>query len=137
MAKLTDQKKLETDRGSPRSVSPYKAGFSCKCPNCGVGPLFINGLEIRDTCEACGFDLSQADTGDGAQVFVILILGAICAILGFILAGAGFSPFAILAILTVFIFAAAYFMLRIFKATFLALQIHHDAHEGSIEDDTK
>tara|TARA_R110002096_G_scaffold113058_3_gene245922 strand:- start:988 stop:1398 length:411 start_codon:yes stop_codon:yes gene_type:complete len=130
-----DHKNIETDRGMPRSVSPYKAGFSCKCPNCGISPLFQNGLEIRETCEGCGFDLSAADTGDGAQVFVILILGAICAILGFILTGAGLSTPVIIGVLTVVIIGGSYWMLRIFKATLVALQFHHDAHQGQTEDE--
>lgn len=133
MADPTDQRNLKTDRGVPRSVSPYKAGFSCMCPNCGINPLFKNGLDIRETCEGCGFDLSAADTGDGAQVFVILILGAICAILGFLLTGAGLSTPAIVGILTVIIIGGSYFMLRVFKATLVALQFHHDAREGRAE----
>ncbi|MBV1900095.1 MAG: DUF983 domain-containing protein [Kordiimonadaceae bacterium] len=136
MAKPEKLKNLETDRGMPRSVSPYKAGFFCKCPHCGESPLFKNGLVIRETCEGCGFDLTTADTGDGAQVFVILILGAICAILGFILTGAGLSPKAVVSILAVVIIGGSYFMLRIFKAMFFALQIYHDAREGSREDES-
>lgn len=135
MADQIEHKDLETDRGLPRSVSPYRAGFSCSCPNCGSSPLFERGLELRENCEACGFDLSAADTGDGAQVFVILILGAICAILGFILTGAGVPPVGIIAILGVVIIVGSYWMLRVFKATLVALQFHHDAHEGRTEDE--
>ncbi len=96
--------------------------------------MFKNGLELRETCEGCGFDLSAADTGDGAQVFVILILGAICAILGFILTRAGLSTTAIVGVLTVVIIGGSYWMLRVFKATLVALQFHHDAHEGRTEE---
>ena len=135
MADQVDHEELETDRGLPRSVSPYKAGFSCTCPNCGDSPLFKNGLELREVCEGCGFDLSAADTGDGAQVFVILILGAICAILGFMLTGAGLRPIAIVTILGVVIIGGSYWMLRVFKATLVALQFHHDAHEGITDDE--
>ncbi|MBL4836266.1 MAG: DUF983 domain-containing protein [Kordiimonadaceae bacterium] len=136
MTKPDTSKNSETDRGMPRSVSPYKAGFACKCPYCGESPLFKSGLVIRETCEGCGCDLTTADTGDGAQVFVILILGAISAILGFILTGAGLSPEAVVGILGVVIIGGSYLMLRIFKATLFALQIHHDAHEGSLEDES-
>jgi len=130
-----DPQKSETDRGMLRSVSPYKAGFSCRCPKCGEGRLLVNGLEIREACEHCGLDFSFADTGDGAQVFVILILGAISAVLGFMLTGAGLSTAAIIGILIVVIIGGSFFMLRAFKATLVALQYHHDAHEGRMEDE--
>ena len=128
-----DQKNLETDRSVLRSVSPYKAGLSCKCPKCGISPLFTKGLEIREKCESCGLDLSFADTGDGAQVFVILILGAVCAILGFMLTGAGLPTGAIVGTLVIVIIGGSFLMLRIFKATLVALQFHHDAREGQID----
>ena len=38
--------------------------------------MFQGLLTVRPTCRVCGLDLSAADTGDGAAVFIILILGA-------------------------------------------------------------
>ena len=60
-------------------VNPYAAGAAGRCPNCGEGHLFEGFLKIAPTCEACGFDLKTADTGDGPAVFVILIGGFIVA----------------------------------------------------------
>lgn len=126
--------KNETDRPS-RSVSPYKAGFKCVCPNCGKAPLFHDILEVRETCQHCRFDLSDADPGDGAQVFVILILGFVCALLGFILYGAfSMSPVMIAVVLGVVILFGSIWMLRVFKATLIALQFYHDAREGKLDD---
>jgi len=34
---------------------------------------------VSPRCEACGFDLTRADSGDGPAVFVILIAGFIAA----------------------------------------------------------
>ena len=34
---------------------------------------------MSKTCEACGFDLSKADSGDGPAVFVIMIAGFLMA----------------------------------------------------------
>ena len=58
-------------------VNPIVAGLACRCPNCGEGPLFDGFLTVSKRCEACGFDLSAADSGDGPAVFIILIVGAI------------------------------------------------------------
>ncbi len=58
-------------------LSPLSTGLGCKCPRCGRGNLFSGLLDVRDRCAHCDLDLSNHDTGDGATVFVILILGAI------------------------------------------------------------
>ena len=118
-----------------RSVSPYRAGLKCVCPNCGQAPLFHNVLEVHEVCPGCAFDLSAADPGDGAQVFVILILGFVCALFGFILYGAfALPPWAIALVLSIVILVGSIWMLRVFKATLIALQFHHDAHEGKLDE---
>jgi uncharacterized protein (DUF983 family) len=55
--------------------NPLAAGLMSRCPNCGEGPLFEGFLKVAARCEACGFDLAKADSGDGPAVFVILIAG--------------------------------------------------------------
>ena len=55
--------------------NPLLAGLTGHCPNCGEGPLFEGFLKVSPVCEACGFDLAKADSGDGPAVFVILIAG--------------------------------------------------------------
>ena len=65
---------------APRSwppLSPFATGLGCKCPRCGRGRLLKGLLDVRETCDVCGLDLSPHDTGDGATVFVILFLGAV------------------------------------------------------------
>jgi len=129
----TTLNELETDRLS-RSVSPYKAGIKSVCPHCGSAPLFQNILEVHEACPGCGFDLSSADPGDGAQVFVILVLGGLCAVLGFILYGLlGLPIWALALTLGVFALVGSVWMLRVFKATLIALQFHHDARQGSVD----
>lgn len=59
----------------PRSTA-YLA-LTCKCPNCGTGPLFSGFLDIVSNCSVCKQDLSQSDAGDGPAVFVILIAGLV------------------------------------------------------------
>ncbi|MFM8820748.1 MAG: DUF983 domain-containing protein [Phenylobacterium sp.] len=60
-------------------MNPLLAGLAGHCPHCGRGALFQGFLKVADRCEACGNDLSRADSGDGPAVFVILIAGFIVA----------------------------------------------------------
>jgi uncharacterized protein (DUF983 family) len=60
-------------------VNPLLAGARGRCPNCGEGLLFEGFLKVSSHCEACGYDLAKADSGDGPAVFVILIAGFIVA----------------------------------------------------------
>jgi uncharacterized protein (DUF983 family) len=59
--------------------NPLLAGLAGRCPNCGEGYLFDGFLKVAPRCEACGYDLSKADSGDGPAVFVILIAGFLVA----------------------------------------------------------
>ncbi|MFI4965717.1 MAG: DUF983 domain-containing protein [Caulobacterales bacterium] len=68
--------------------NPLLSGAAGRCPNCGEGRLFEGFLTVSRRCEACGFDLAQADSGDGPAVFVILIAGLVAAF------GALFTMFA-------------------------------------------
>ena len=58
---------------------PLLAGLRGRCPDCGEGHLFEGFLSVAPTCEACGYDLSKADSGDGPAVFVIMIAGFLVA----------------------------------------------------------
>src|SRR5258705_12100951 len=59
--------------------NPLRWGAAGRCPNCGEGHLFEGFLKVAPACEACGFDLAAADSGDGPAVFVIMIAGFIVA----------------------------------------------------------
>ena len=58
-------------------INAIRAGLLCRCPNCGKGPLFQGFLKIVDRCEACGFDFTRLNTGDGAAIFIMQIAGGI------------------------------------------------------------
>lgn len=58
-------------------VPALTAGLSCRCPRCGVGPLYRGFLTVDDRCSHCGLDYSRIDTGDGPAFFLICIMGAI------------------------------------------------------------
>lgn len=119
-------------------VSPYAAGFSCRCPRCGKGKLFDGamGLNVRERCENCALDLKFVDPGDGPAVFAIMILG-------FLMLGAAlFVEFRyeppvwihalVFAPLTL---GVAIGLLRPLKGTLIALQYHNKAEEGRIAKD--
>ena len=56
------------------SVNPVLAGLAGRCPNCGEGPLFAGFLKVAPRCEACGFDLTKADSGDGPPAAIICLV---------------------------------------------------------------
>ena len=115
-------------------VNPVLAGLACRCPNCGEGPLFQGFLRIADRCEACGFDLKKADTGDGPAVFVILI-GGFLACFGLLFTYVAYRP-PIWLELVIWIPAAAVIclvLLRPFKGVMVALQFHNRASEAGRE----
>jgi uncharacterized protein (DUF983 family) len=117
-------------------VSPLAAALAGRCPRCGKGPLFKNVLEMRPTCEACGFDNAVINVGDGPAVFAILILGI------FVLGGALFVEFSYLppwwvhvvlwGILTP-LFALG--LLRLLKALLIGQTYKHKAAEGRLVKD--
>jgi uncharacterized protein (DUF983 family) len=114
--------------------SVLAVGLKARCPRCGQGPLFRSGLILRDTCERCGLSYAFADAGDGPAVFAIFILGFV------VLGGALWVEFrleppvwvhvALWGLLTPLLAIA---LLRVLKATLIALQYKHKAGEGRLE----
>ena len=107
-------------------ISPFRAGLLCRCPRCGQGRLFDGVLTVRERCGSCGIDVRAHDVGDGAAVFVILILGFLVVGLALVLEAKVEPPLWVhAAIWPIVIFGGAVAMLRPFKATLIALQFHH------------
>ncbi|HEX2841953.1 DUF983 domain-containing protein [Hyphomicrobium sp.] len=123
-------------RDGGRSVSPLVAGLLARCPRCGHGPLFRNGLLLRSGCTGCGLDYKFIDTGDGPAVFAILILGFV--VLGLALfvefryEPAVWVHVVLWGLLTPLL---AFVLLRFLKAMLTALQWHHKAEEGRLAKD--
>ena len=98
----------------------------CRCPPGGQGRLFEGILTVRERCESCGFDLRAHDVGDGAAVFVILILGFVVVGLALLLEVKAEPPLWVHAVIWPFvIFGGAIALLRPLKATLIALQYRH------------
>jgi uncharacterized protein (DUF983 family) len=80
-------------------------------------------LKIRARCQSCGLDLSNEDSGDGAAIFVILILGALIVFLGFLTDRMFGPPLWVQALVwSPATFVGAVLMLRPIKAGLVAQQ---------------
>ena len=117
------------------AVNPVAAGLLCRCPNCGEGPLFNGYLRVHDTCEACGFDLRRADSGDGPVVFIVLVVGALTCF-GALLVEVAYRPpiWVHLILWLPMATLLSLFLLRPFKGVMIALQFHHRAAEARRDD---
>lgn len=115
--------------------NPLLAGLSGRCPNCGEGRLFEGFLQVSPRCEACGFDLAKADSGDGPAVFVILIAGLLVAFSALFLEVAVHPPVWVHLVLwlpvTLVVVLA---LLRPMKGIMLAAQFMNKASEASRHD---
>ena len=116
------------------TVSALSAGLKCRCPNCSEGRVFRGFLTFKEQCDACGVDLTVADTGDGASFFVMF------AALILIVPSAMFFEFAFhppawlhVLIWPPLTFAFCMSFLRPVKALLFALQWKHKAGEGRVE----
>ena len=112
-------------------VSPFKAGLLCRCPRCGEGKLFRGYLKLAPSCTACGLDLAFADSGDGPAIIVIFLVAPLIIALAMVV-GTVFNP---PPYVHLFLWIPATLILSLallppFKATMVALQYRHDAHEG-------
>ena len=115
--------------------NPLLSGLAGRCPNCGEGHLFQGFLKVAPRCEACGFDLAKADSGDGPAVFVILI-GVFIVAFSALITEIKFRPpiwvhLVIWLPMTVVVCLA---LLRPFKGALLAAQFMNKASEAGRDD---
>lgn len=113
-----------------------RSALTCACPRCGQGPLFTRplSLTLAPRCPRCDLDYAFMDSGDGPAVFAILILGFL------VLGGALLVEFKLGPPLWVHIllwgpvtFTLAFLLLRLLKATLIALQFRHAAGEARLD----
>jgi uncharacterized protein (DUF983 family) len=113
---------------------PIARGLAGRCPRCGKGRLFQGFLGLRPACESCGLDFDFADAGDGPAVFVILIGGAIVVFAALIVEVLYQPPYWVHAALWLpLILIVTLGPLRPIKGLLIALQYHHKAQEGRLE----
>jgi uncharacterized protein (DUF983 family) len=113
--------------------APIITGLRCRCPQCGTGRLFTGYLKLAPACESCGLDLKFADSGDGPAIFVIFLVAPIVMVLALVV-GALFNPPPLvhLAMWIPLTLILSLLALPPFKGVMVALQFHHDAHEGHL-----
>jgi uncharacterized protein (DUF983 family) len=114
---------------------PIARGLRCRCPRCGEGKLFRGFLSLRPACEHCGLDFAFADAGDGPAVFVILLGGGIVVFAALMTEVVYQPPYWLHAVLWLpLVLIVTLAPLRPIKGLLIALQYHHKAAEGRIED---
>ena len=122
---------MAQDAPSPPTASVVAAGLKARCPRCGEGALFTKGLTLREKCERCGLSYAFADAGDGPAVFAIFILGAVVLGGALLLEFKGHAPVWLHIVLWGIVTPVfAFFLLRVLKATLIALQYKHKAEQG-------
>ncbi len=52
-------------------------GLRGKCPRCAIGSTFSGYLKVAERCPVCDLGLEGHDTGDGAVVPAMLLLGSL------------------------------------------------------------
>jgi uncharacterized protein (DUF983 family) len=115
-------------------ISPFRTGLACACPRCGKGKLYSGLLDVAERCAVCDLEYAGHDAGDGPAVFVILILGFLMVGLALWLEFTFAPPLWLHAVLWFpLIIISAVGLLRLFKATLVALQYRYQAGEGRWE----
>lgn len=113
---------------------PIGKGLRCRCPRCGMGPLFHGLLTLRPSCQVCGLDYGFADSGDGPAIFVILLSGFVVVFAALITEVLYQPPLWVHVVLWVPLIVILTFLpLRAMKGLLIALQFHHKAAEGRLE----
>lgn len=111
-----------------------RIALSACCPRCGGSGLFNGVSKLKPACAACGFDYTKVDPGDGAQIFVILLVSFL--VVGLALyTEVTYSPglwvhFVVFGPLAI---GLSLWLLRTIKALLIGLQYHNNAHQGVID----
>lgn len=104
-----------------------------RCPRCGEGSLFAGYLRIAPRCPSCDLDYALFDVGDGASVFVILIVGFLVVGAALITEITWSPPYWVHAVLWLPAIAVLTLAgLRLVKAALMVLQYKHQAREGRV-----
>ena len=126
-----DSEKSDISKGQPGIARAALFGL---CPRCGDKTLFAGVARFAPTCTTCGLDLAKFDVGDGPAAFLILIIGAVIAVLA-IWVQLAFEPaYWVHAVLWVPLATALTIGgLRVAKAALLASEYRNKAGEGRLK----
>ena len=118
----------------PARIDPIRAGLLCRCPNCGRGRLFEGFLKVVERCEACDFDFTRLNTGDGAAVFVMQAAGA-PVVFGALFVQIAYEPpiWAMLLVALPLVAGLSLGLMRPGKGVMIALQMRNKAGQARHE----
>ncbi len=104
-------------------------GLRCKCPACGAGPMLHSFLKVRDTCPACGEDLSHQRADDGPAYLTMLVtLKIVTPLMVSAMFVWDMHPALLFAIFATFLVALSLFLLPRFKGMIVAFQWSRRMH---------
>ena len=120
---------VATQDGLRETKPAMLRGWRGKCPNCGMGPMFIGYLKVRTTCEFCSEDLYHHRADDGPAYIAILVCGHLLApIMMFVFETWRPDPIVLtVGFVVVFVALALYLLPRI-KGVIVALQWAKQMH---------
>jgi uncharacterized protein (DUF983 family) len=72
---MEDMSQAHADAEPRPFLTGLLRGLKHRCPDCGEGSLYSGYLKVRQTCQACGHDLSAYRADDGPAYFTILLVG--------------------------------------------------------------
>ena len=117
-------------RPAPDKISPFRAGLTSKCPECGKGKLYSGYLKVTPECPVCHAELGHKDTGDGPAVFVMFVMGSLVVGLALVVEVKWTPPLWLhMAIWTPLIVGGSLALLPLFKSVMFAAQYHTQAGE--------
>lgn len=115
-------------------VTWWRAALLGRCPACGEGALFDGLTGLRSACPVCGDRFDDADVGDGATVFVVLVAGALVVpLVPLLLLALHWPPLVVLPLLLGLLVGVCLGLLRVFKAGLFVLQRRFRAGEGRLD----
>lgn len=120
--------RLDDVKGQPGIAAAALSGL---CPRCGAKSLFAGVASFAPECRACGLDFAKFNVGDGPAAFLILIVGAVVAVLA-ICVQLAFEPAYWVHVVLWVPLATAMTIggLRVAKAALLASAFRNRAGEG-------
>ncbi len=112
-----------------------RAGFLCRCPNCGKGALFKGFLKVVDACAVCGFDFTRLNTGDGAAIFIMQIAGGLV-VFGALFVQIAYDPpiWVMLIVALPLVVGLSLGLMRPGKGVMIALQMRNRAGQARNDD---